>query len=108
MDTYIQVVTTVEEEKDAQTIATALLNRRVAACIQIAGPITSHYWWKGKIDQASEYMCIIKSRDDMYDLVEAIIKSVHPYEVPEIIATPIVDGSKDYLQWIDTELNSKE
>jgi periplasmic divalent cation tolerance protein len=108
MQTYIQVVTTVENAKDAQAIATALLNERVAACVQIVGPVSSHYWWKGKITRASEYMCLIKSRQDQYEQVESAIKRVHPYEIPEIIATPISAGNKDYLQWIDAELDGED
>ena len=104
MADYIQITTTVEQKKDAEAIARMLLEARLGACVQIVGPITSHYWWNDAIDQAEEYLCLIKSREDLYAEVEAAIIKKHPYEVPEIIATPIVAGSKDYIAWLVAEL----
>ena len=108
MDDYIQISTTVEHKKDAEAIARALLDKRLAACVQIMGPITSHYWWNDTIDQADEYLCLIKSRRDLYPQAEAAIKKNHPYEVPEIIATPIVAGGSDYMAWLAAELRGPE
>jgi periplasmic divalent cation tolerance protein len=104
MHKFIQITTTVEHKKDAETIARELLDKRLAACVQIVGPVTSHYWWKGTLDLATEYLCLIKSRKDLYPRAEAAISNMHPYDVPEIIATPIVAGGRDYLQWLDAEL----
>jgi periplasmic divalent cation tolerance protein len=106
MADYIQITTTVEQKKDAETIARMLLEARLVACVQIVGPITSHYWWNDAIDQAEEYLCLIKSREDLYVEVEAAIIKKHPYEVPEIIATPIIAGSKEYTAWLAEELKS--
>jgi periplasmic divalent cation tolerance protein len=99
----IQVVTTVEKREDADRIASAVVRKRLAACAQIVGPIRSTYWWKGKVEEAGEWLCVMKTRQDLFSALEKEIKSIHPYEVPEIIALPIVAGSKSYLQWIDDE-----
>jgi len=99
-----QVITTTETKADAQAIADALVERRLAACVQVIGPITSTYRWQGEIETAEEWLCVIKSRQDLYDVLEAAIREVHPYDVPEILAVPVVAGSKDYLAWLDSEL----
>ena len=107
MKSYIQVTTTTETKDHAQTIAQHLVEAKLAACVQIVGPITSTYRWKGKVENAQEWLCLIKTHDDLYAQVEAAIKSLHPYETPEIIAIPIVKGSKEYLQWISEETENK-
>lgn len=105
MTQYIQVVTTTETKDDAETIAHRLLDLRLAACIQIAGPISSSYWWQGKREESREWQCVIKTRDDLYLPVEREIKAAHPYLTPEIIALPISKGSPDYLAWLEAELS---
>jgi len=107
MKSYLQVTTTTETKEQAQTIAQHLVETKLAVCVQITGPITSIYRWKGKLENAQEWLCLIKTRDDLYNKVEAAIKSKHPYETPEIIAVPIVKGSKEYLSWLDDELGDK-
>jgi periplasmic divalent cation tolerance protein len=104
MESYIQITTTTETKEQAQTIAEYLVMEKLAACVQITGPITSIYRWKGKIENAREWLCLIKTRDELYNKVEAAIKSRHPYETPEIIAVPIVQGSTDYLSWLKSEV----
>jgi len=104
MTEAIQVVTTAATKTDAQAIATAVVGKRLAACAQVIGPITSTYWWQGKIETAEEWQCVMKSRQDLYDELEQAIRQVHPYEVPEILAFPVVLGSQDYLEWMDREL----
>ncbi|MDP2981621.1 MAG: divalent-cation tolerance protein CutA [Candidatus Omnitrophota bacterium] len=101
---YIQVVTTISGKRGAEKIAKSLIDKRLAACVQIAGPIKSIYRWKGKIETAKEWVCVIKTRKNLYKKVEKTIKKIHPYEVPEIIAVPIAAANKDYLKWI--KLNS--
>jgi periplasmic divalent cation tolerance protein len=105
---YIQVFTTVEKREDADRIASTVVQHRVAACAQIVGPIHSIYWWKGKMEETAEWLCVIKTRQDLFPALERQIKSVHPYEVPEIVALPIVAGSASYLQWIDEETRKDE
>lgn len=104
---YIQVFTTTEKKEDAERIAKALLEMRLAGCVQIVGPITSTYWWEGSLETAEEWLCIIKSKRSHYEEFEKAIKEIHPYETPEIIATPIVVGSKDYLKWLSDELTER-
>ncbi|MEA2083032.1 MAG: divalent-cation tolerance protein CutA [Thermodesulfobacteriota bacterium] len=104
MTEYIQIVTTVESENDAEKIAELLVGRRLAACVQIAGPVTSRFWWDGKINTAEEYQVIIKSRNDLFSEIESVITDAHPYDVPEIQATSILAGGKGYLNWLSEEL----
>jgi periplasmic divalent cation tolerance protein len=108
MTDYIQVIATTETKTDAQAIATAAVEKRLAACVQITGPITSTYWWQSKIETAEEWLCIIKSRQDLYAALEETILKIHPYDVPEILAVPVVAGYKNYLKWLDGELGSSQ
>jgi periplasmic divalent cation tolerance protein len=102
-DEYVQVFTTVEKREDADRIASTVVNSRLAACAQILGPIHSTYWWKGKVEEAGEWLLMMKTRQDHFSALEKEIRTVHPYEVPEIIALPIVAGSESYLKWIEEE-----
>ena len=106
MTEYIQVLTTVEQKADAEKIVKSLLEKHLAACAQIIGPMTSYFHWQGKLDSAREYLCLIKSREDLFPELEAVIKSMHPYEVPEILASPITKGGKDYMNWLAAELKA--
>jgi periplasmic divalent cation tolerance protein len=103
MGRYIQVSTTVEKKEDADRIAKILVETRVAACVQVIGPIRSTYWWKGKVEEASEWLCVMKTREKLYSDLEASLKAVHPYQVPEIVAVPLTKGSEGYLRWIEEE-----
>jgi periplasmic divalent cation tolerance protein len=100
----IQVVTTTASREDAERIARALIDERLAACVQVAGPITSTYRWQGAIETSQEWLCLIKSRQDLYAEVEAAIRRLHPYEVPEILALPVVAGNPAYLAWLDAQV----
>ncbi|MEM1557553.1 MAG: divalent-cation tolerance protein CutA [Thermoproteota archaeon] len=104
---YIQVLTTVEKKEDALRIAKILLEKRLTGCVQIVGPVSSLYWWKGKIEEAEEWLCIIKSKGDLYGELEKTIRENHPYEIPEIIAMPIAFGDKSYFEWMSTELKKQ-
>ena len=106
MADYIQIYTTTEKREEARDIARNVVEKRLAACAQVLGPIASTYWWKGMIEEAEEWMCIMKSRRDLYEKLEATIRSIHPYEEPEILAVPIEAGSRGYLTWLDRELGS--
>ncbi len=101
MAEHIQVLTTTESEEDARRIARALLDKKLAACLQIIGPIKSIYRWKGEIVEGEEWLCLIKTRSELYQRVEREILEMHPYEVPEIIAVPVSNGHSEYLRWID-------
>ena len=106
MKSYIQISTTTETKEQAQKIAQHMVETNLAACVQITGPITSIYRWKGKMENSQEWLCLIKTQDDLYNKVETAIKSLHPYETPEIIAVPILKGSKEYLNWLDNEIEN--
>jgi periplasmic divalent cation tolerance protein len=103
----IQVMTTTAAQADAEQVARAVLEARLAACVQIIGPLTSLYWWQGEIEQAEEWLCLIKTRADVFADLERAIRSVHPYEVPEIIALPVAAGSADYLTWLNGEVRRR-
>jgi periplasmic divalent cation tolerance protein len=106
MTNYIQVLTTTERKEDAERIARALVEARLAACVQIVGPITSTYRWQGAIESAEEWQCLAKSRQDLFARIDEAIRGIHPYEVPEILALPIAAGSSAYLEWLETELKT--
>ena len=106
MEQYLQVITTTATRADAEKIAADLVEKRLAACVQIVGPVQSTYRWNGKIEQTVEWQCLIKSRQDLFCDVEQAIREIHPYETPEIIAVAIVAGSNDYRQWLRDELQS--
>ncbi|NVM20793.1 MAG: divalent-cation tolerance protein CutA [Desulfobacterales bacterium] len=104
MEEYIQVVTTTEKRQDAERIAKALVENRLAGCVQLVGPIVSTYRWRDGIETAEEWQCLIKSKKSLYDELEKAIKAIHPYEIPEIVALPIISGSNDYLDWLNREI----
>jgi len=104
----IQVVTAIGTKTDAQAIVNEVVGKRLAACTQIIGPVTSTYWWQGEMQTEEEWLCVIKSRRDLYGALEATIRTAHPYEVPEILAVPVVAGSANYLTWLNQELNNPQ
>lgn len=104
MTDYIQVITTVDSEEEAQNIAGAVVGERLAACAQVIGPIMSTYHWNGKIENAKEWMILIKSRRDLFNELSGLIQQVHPYDVPEIVAVPVVAGARSYLDWMSGHL----
>lgn len=104
MSEFLQVLTTTESRADAQAIARALVERRLAGCVQVVGPIQSTYWWEGAVVEAEEYLCLVKSSREAYPALEAAIEELHPYEVPEIMALPVEAGSRAYLSWLEGEL----
>lgn len=104
MAEYLQVLSTVGSEEEAERIAAALVERRLAACVQIVGPISSHYRWQGKVEHAQEWLCLAKAEAARYGDLEAAIAELHPYDEPEIVATPIVAGSAGYLAWLSKEV----
>jgi len=98
---HVQIITTTGTKTDAQRIARALVEKRLAGCVQVVGPISSTYRWKGSTETAEEWLCIVKSRGELYPRLEQAIQAIHPYEVPEILAVPIVQGERQYLKWLD-------
>ena len=108
MTLYIQVQTTLPTQESARAVARKLLERRLAGCVQIAGPIESAYWWQGAIETSSEWRLTAKSRTDLFPAIEAAIRADHPYDVPEILAESIAAGLPEYLEWLHRELAPAE
>jgi periplasmic divalent cation tolerance protein len=101
MSDYVQVLTAVASEEEAGRIAELLVERKLAACVQVVGPIVSRYRWQGKVEEEREWQCLVKTTRGAYERAEVAIREVHSYDEPEIVATPIVAGSPGYLAWID-------
>lgn len=104
----LSVTTTTETAEQANSLARAMVERRLAACVQVQGPVRSTYWWQGQIQQSQEWLCVAKTTSEKYSDIEQAIRSLHPYEEPEIIAVPIVAGSPSYLAWLRSELSNDE
>ena len=98
---FLQVTTTCETKADADRIAYAVVDKKLAACAQVLGPIESTYHWQGKIEKAQEWICLIKTKRTLYADLEQALTAIHPYDTPEIIAVPITTGSEKYLAWLD-------
>lgn len=101
---HIVVFVTASSDKEARKIADLLLSQRKAACINIISGVASSFWWKSKVDVAAESLLIIKTKASALPRLIDLVKATHSYEVPEIIAMPILGGNPDYLSWIDAEV----
>jgi periplasmic divalent cation tolerance protein len=104
---YFLVSITTGSAEEAERIAEALVQERLAACVNIVPAITSIYRWQGEVHRDSEVLLIAKSRPELFESLAARVKEMHSYEVPEIIALPIVAGSKAYLKWIDESVRGR-
>ena len=100
MDDVIIVLTHLPDRAAALGLAQALVGRKLAACVNVLAPCTSIYRWKGGVESAEEVPVWIKTRATRYAELEAAIRELHPYELPEIVAVPVVRGLDDYLQWV--------
>lgn len=100
---HILILTTLPDAESARTLARALVEERLAACVTIGASVESMYHWQGAIETAHEVPLIVKTRGELFDAVATAIRSRHPYELPEILAVPINDGLPAYLAWIDAE-----
>jgi len=98
---YVVVLVTTANREEAEKIAHHLLDEKLIACANVIGPVFSLFWWTGKIEEAEEHIVLMKSRIDLFEKLSEIVKALHSYEVPEIIALPIAKGSEDYLKWLD-------
>ncbi len=98
---YVVVLVTAGNKKEADAIARELIKKKLAACVNIIDNLVSIFWWQAKIDTAKEALLVIKSKKSLLPKVIKLIKSKHSYEIPEIIALPIVAGNPAYLKWID-------
>ena len=100
MPECLQVLTTIDSADGAQRLARSIVEARLAACVQVVGPIRSVYRWRGAVQDEQEWQCLAKTTSDRFEALLAHIQDQHPYDVPEVIATPIVAGSAEYLSWV--------
>ncbi|MEM2912147.1 MAG: divalent-cation tolerance protein CutA [Candidatus Bathyarchaeia archaeon] len=100
----IVVLVTTSSKEEAEKIVRGLLEEKLIACANIIGPVHSLFWWQGKIDIAQEHLILMKTRKDLFDKLSKRVKALHSYEVPEIIAIPIVKGFKPYMEWLNHSL----
>lgn len=101
---HIIVLITAKDKKEAEKISRLLIKNRLAACVNIVNGVKSLFWWQGKVDQAKEAILIVKSRKEKFAKIAKLVKANHSYDLPEIIAIPIVSGFKPYLNWINDSL----
>ena len=102
----ILVLSTASSEKEAITIAQALVEQELAACVNVVPGMRSFYRWKGSIEDAAEWLLVIKSSRERFDALRTALEKLHSYEVPEVIALSVIDGSQNYLNWMDGELGA--
>jgi periplasmic divalent cation tolerance protein len=102
----IVVLTTCESEEEAARLARHLVDHRLAGCVNIIPGVRSIYRWKDQVEDSAEFVLVIKSRRDVFNKVREAIAQLHSYEIPEVIALPVVDGSDAYLRWLDREVAS--
>ena len=98
---HVVVLVTTSSVEKAEQIVQTLLEKRLAACVNIVPCVHSRFWWKGKIERCDETLMIIKSKSEVFDELVESVRALHPYEVPEIIAVPVQRGFTEYLAWID-------
>lgn len=101
----IMVLVTIPDTS-AQNLAKILLNERVCACVNIIKNVKSFFWWQGKIDEADESLLVIKTKDSLFARLKTLVEDNHPYDVAEIIAFKADNVSKDYLEWLNSEVNA--
>ncbi|HEV8598634.1 MAG TPA: divalent-cation tolerance protein CutA [Gemmatimonadales bacterium] len=98
-----QVSTTLDSEAQAENLATTLVEERLAACVQVIGPVRSVYRWEGAVTRATEWLCTAKTVEDRLTQLVERIRTLHSYQQPEIVATPIAAGDPGYLDWLRQE-----
>jgi len=104
MTDHLTVLTTTDSPDSAAALARSAVTARLAACAQVDGPITSTYRWRGSVETAQEWRILLKTTAARYPALEAHLKAEHSYDTPEVIATPIVTGSPEYLAWLTAEV----
>ena len=97
----VQVQTTAGTREEADRLASVLLERRLAACVQVLGPMESRYWWEGALESATEWLCLAKTTADRVGDVVSAIGEAHSYDTPEVLATAVAGGNERYLRWVE-------
>lgn len=95
-------------EEEADAVAQAVVGARLAACAQVLGPVASTYWWQGRVERSTEWLCLLKSRTTLFDQVADAVRRAHSYETPEIVAVPLVAADPAYLQWLRSETGAAD
>ncbi len=108
MSGIIQLTTTVETQEQAERIARTLVERQLAGCVQVDGPISSHYEWKGQICQTSEYRLTVKSTAELVPRLKQVMAELHPYKVPQILIFAVQDSSTSYANWLRCQIQPEE
>jgi len=108
MNRFIVVYVTVESAEEGKRLASALVEERLAACVNRLGPVQSTYRWKGQVERSEEHLLIIKTSEGLFDRLKKRVQELHSYSVPEVIALPIVDGNEGYLKWLEDQLLGSE
>ena len=104
MTNKIVVLSTCGSPEEADRLARSLVEQRLAACVSVIPGINSHFWWQGRLETAQECLLLIKSSRESFDQLRSAVEQAHSYEIPEVIALPVVDGALNYLNWIDVNL----
>lgn len=99
----VVVLVTASSAAEGEKISRGVLNARLAACVNLVPRVRSRYWWKGKVESATESLLIIKTRAALVGRLTAEVKRLHSYTVPEVIALPVTAGNPDYLRWVEAE-----
>ncbi len=107
MTDKIVLLSTCANEEDGARLARALVDARVAACVNIVPSVRSFYRWKGAVEDAAECLLVIKSSRSLFQALRAVLEKAHPYELPELVALPIVDGAPNYLNWLGDNLGTE-
>lgn len=107
MTKYVVGMVTCSTRIEARKIARAILTKRLAACVNIVAGLESHYWWKGKLEKASECLLLIKTTRAKARAVTQVVKSMHSYQVPEVIFVPIAEGERNYMKWVCNSVKGK-
>ena len=105
---HIVVLVTAKDKKEAEKISRGLLEAKLIACANIIEGVQSLFWWQGKIDSSKEVLLVLKTKKILFKKTLTKVKSLHSYQTPEIIALPIVNGSEDYLRWLECNCHSRE
>lgn len=106
MTDIVLILTTMPADERAEALAEALVNERLAACVNIGAPMTSIYRWQGKVEREREQQLVIKTSVEQMERVQARVRELHPYELPELVVLPVTGGSDDYRRWVRTETSA--
>jgi len=105
---YTVILVTASSKKEAETITQKLLAEKLVACANIVGPVSSYFHWEGKVKVAEEFLLLLKSRLDLFNAVAERVRALHSYDVPEVLALPVLAGSKRYLEWLGASLKQPQ